>query len=68
MKRIKSRIANLKYRHYIERCYSKQEYNNSAIFDLCKGKPSNNPLTYYTDEGCLSCKYYFNPNKGENRL
>ena len=25
-------------------------------------------LTYYTDEGCLSCKYYFNPNKGENIL
>ena len=68
MKRIKSWIANLKYRHYIERCYSKQEHNNLAIFDLCKGKPSDNPLTYYTDEGCLSCKYYFNPNKGGNRL
>ena len=68
MKRIKSWISNLKYRYYIDRCYKKQEDNNLAIFDLCKGKPSDNPLTYYTDEGCLSCKYYFNPNKGENRL
>ena len=68
MKRIKSRIANIKYRHYIESCYRKQEHENLAIFDLCKGKPSDNPLTYYTDEGCLSCKYYFNPNKGGNRL
>ena len=68
MKRIKSRIANIKYRHYIESCYRKQEHENLAIFDLCKGKPSDNPLTYYTDEGCLSCKYYFNPNKGGNIL
>ena len=68
MKRIKSWIANLKYRYYIDRCYKKQEDNNLAIFDLCKGKSSDNPLTYYTDEGCLSCKYYFNPNKGENIL
>ena len=68
MKRIKSWIANLKYRYYIERCYKHQEDAYLAIFDLCKGKPSNNPLTYYTDEGCLSCKYYFNPNKGETNI
>ena len=64
MKKIRTWIANIRYKHYIHRCYKKQVAENLAIFDLCKGKPSDNPLTYYTDEGCLSCPYYFNPKKG----
>lgn len=65
MKKLKTWWGNLKYKIFIHRCYKKQIADNLAIFDLCKGKSSDNTLTNFVDESCLSCPYYFNPNKGD---
>ncbi len=65
MKKLKTMWANLKYNIFVHHCYSRQSEDNLALFDLCKGKSSDNPLHNFVDQACLSCPYYYNSNKGD---